>query len=338
MQCKLALFSVLGLTLWSAALNAQSIHDLLKDAVEEYVDRKSEEIGLNSEKSEGTENKGESIQKVSLSFKGITPGEPDVFQSLHGNFPVPSSGSTGNTAAEKSCFALVQDKMAWNYTGTKHWSSNSIINLCKGTTQPTQPPNCFSRAMFNGNQWGRQASHKMTWTLASRLCAGTNNSNQKISCLKQKIGQNKSLAAAISSCGSGGTPYVISPVQVYNSSTVLTAVKRTPAIIAKAEKDCFQYVQGNIAWDSAGKVKKWGANNIKKLCKGTTSKYSPGNCFKYVLRSPDSWGKKPSHSVDWRSALDLCEGTSNANTTTGCFKAAIGSGKSVNQSVRQCEV
>ena len=338
MQRKFSFVLVIGFFFWSASLNAQSISDLLKDAIEQYVDRKSDEVGLSSAESKGTDSTEKGFPKVSLSFEGVTPGDPDVFQSLHGNSPAPSSGSTGNTPAEKSCFALVQDKIAWNYTGTKHWSNKSITNLCKGTTQATQPPNCFSRAMFNGNQWSKNASHQMTWTLASQLCAGTNNSNQKINCLKQKIDQNKSLAAAVSNCGSGGNPYVISQVLVYNTPTAVSAVKVAPTTIAQAEYECFNYVQSKIAWDPAGKEKNWGVNNVKNLCKGTTSKHSPGDCFKYVLRNPGSWGKKPSHSVDWRSALDLCEGTSNASATTSCFKAAIGSGKNVAQSIRQCEV
>ena len=86
------------------------------------------------------------------------------------------------------------------------------------------------------------------------------------------------------------------------------------------EKECYNYVQGRIAWDAAGKSKQWGADNVKKLCKGTSSKYAPGNCFNYAMRSGASWGRKPHHKMDWRKASKLCAGTNNANQVTTCFK------------------
>ena len=112
----------------------------------------------------------------------------------------------------------------------------------------------------------------------------------------------------------------------------------SPGVIAPLkEKECFSHVQGRIAWDNAGKAKKWASSNVKKLCKATTSKSAPGDCFKYVMRSGSSWGKKSTHKVNWQTAMDLCEGIVNYNKTTVCFKNAIKSGKNLNAAIKYCE-
>ncbi len=339
-RCELLkfLFFISGMTFLPSAVSAQSITDLLEQAVEDYIERKSKEAGLVPSDTESDSSEQE-VQKVLLSFDGVVPGAPDVFQALYSGAAKSNQGMTGTTAAEQNCFARVQDKIAWNYQGNKHWSNNSINNLCRGTTKAAQPPNCFSRAMFKGHQWGKKQSHNMTWTLASQLCTGTNNSDQKIACLKQNISQNKTLAASVNNCGSNVTSGAAGQVLFYDPRLATLAV---PAIglnntLTKAQKGCIDYVQGRIAWDPAGKNKSWTADSVSRLCGNTTAKYSPGNCFKYVMRRPDSWGKKASHSVDWRVAVDLCEGTSDARETTTCFKSQVAKGKSLTQAIRRCE-
>lgn len=73
--------------------------------------------------------------------------------------PVPSPTATptptptpGESAAvlEKRCFDLVQGQIAWNYSGSRTWSPANIENLCRGTTQSSEPPRCFARAMHGG--------------------------------------------------------------------------------------------------------------------------------------------------------------------------------------------
>jgi hypothetical protein len=62
----------------------------------------------------------------------------------------------GESAAvlEKRCFDLVQGQIAWNYQGSKSWSAINIENLCRGTTQPSEPPRCFQRVMHGGIKSG----------------------------------------------------------------------------------------------------------------------------------------------------------------------------------------
>jgi hypothetical protein len=124
------------------------------------------------------------------------------------------------------------------------------------------------------------------------------------------------------------------PMVIFTKPVLTTYTALQPPL---AESDCYKYVQGNIPWDLAGKNKNWNKANVKRLCKGTTSKYSPGNCFRYVMFKGSSWGKKAKHKVNWNKAIDLCEGISNNRDVTTCFKNAIAAGKSLDRSIKLCE-
>lgn len=319
----------------------RSWKDRLKDALEEYVEEKAEDAGLEDQDS----NRPSS---VSLKFAGATVPEPDIFQPIRASSPSTPSG--GQTAAEQACFSAIQGKIAWDAAGNnKTWGPANIKNLCKGTTQPLEPGKCFRYAMFNGSAWGKKSSHAMTWSKASRLCAGTNNAQSTTTCFKNAIASGQTLDNAINQCdgdpatGTAPIRYVYNPKVVLNTKLLPQPAPPKgpsggkPSTSGGKEAECFDYVQGNIAWDPQGRSKTWGANNLRRLCKGTTSKFSPGNCFKYVMFSGASWGKKPQHSVTWREAVDLCEGTSSAQATTSCFKNAIARGRSLQQAIAQCD-
>lgn len=66
--------------------------------------------------------------------------------------PSPSPSPTSEPAAviEKRCFDLVQGQIAWDYTGNRTWDPNNIQNLCRGTSDASQPPQCFQRVMHGG--------------------------------------------------------------------------------------------------------------------------------------------------------------------------------------------
>ena len=53
---------------------------------------------------------------------------------------------------------MVQGQIAWNYAGAKSWSDVNIQNLCRGTSEASQPPRCFQRAMHGGINSGVPAS------------------------------------------------------------------------------------------------------------------------------------------------------------------------------------
>ena len=308
---------------------AQDLDELLLEALKDYVEEKAEDVGLSRPESEQKKE----IKNVDLIFTGAAAPEFDVFESLYTPEPVPPSTPGGTeTAAERDCFNRVQNKIAWNYSNNKNWSPANVKKLCRGTTVGSAPPACFYDAMFRGNLWGKKNKHTMNWILASGLCAGTNNSAASINCLKGKVAANQSLQKAVSACNPKSNTIVATPV--FKPVVLGTVIPVTPAKLQ--EQECFNYVQGRIAWDPAGKNKRWADGNVKRLCKGTTSKYSPGNCFSYAMHKGNQWGKKPSHVMNWSKAIDLCEGISNAQQVTGCFKSAIASGKNVNNAIKQC--
>lgn len=309
------------LMLCSAPVAAQDLEELLLNALKDFAEQKAEEAGLLPD--EPTTEPP--VQQISLVFNGVPAPAPDVFYSLH-------AGTENNNTAvteEQDCFDRVQGKLAWNAAGNTSWNPSSIRSLCQGTTVGSAPPACFNTAMFQGAAWGQRSQDTMSWSLASRLCQGTNNATKPISCLKSKLKGKRTLSGAIDLCSGGGN----------NKPTVFTGTL-VPGVLKPLkplkESECYNYVQGRIAWDAAGKSKQWNPENVKQLCKGTTSAYSPGNCFNYVLHKGAQWGKKPQHKVTWREASKLCAGTDNAQQVTGCFKQAIQQHKSVDAAIASC--
>lgn len=66
---------------------------------------------------------------------------------------------------------------------------------------------------------------------------------------------------------------------------------------ANQETNCFNNVQGKVAWSQAGK-KTWGPANIKKLCAGTRNPSRTIACFKQGIASHN----------DWNKAINSCRG------------------------------
>ncbi len=102
------------------------------------------------------------------------------------------------------------------------------------------------------------------------------------------------------------------------------------------EVECKNYVQDNIAWDDAGRHRRWQDSNLTALCRGTNSINSPGDCFNYVMRNGSHWGRRPSDIVNWGVALRLCAGTSDNQQTTNCFRNEIIRGQSLEQAINRC--
>jgi hypothetical protein len=322
-------FTILALImLFAQPSQAQDLKDIFRDVLSEYAEQKAEAHGLDLN--------GSKAKNVSLTFAGAKPVQSDVFESLHTASREPTPTRTTPTrinTPESDCFNKVQGRIAWNSSGSRQWSAGNIKKLCAGTRVASAPPQCFSDTMFKPNLWGKKPSHEMNWALASQLCAGTNSASSPINCLKGQLRRNLSMKNAINACDSDPDTRVV----IANNRS---PIKRPPVVRLPTkkleEKACYQYVQGRIAWDAAGKNRRWADSNLKRLCKGTTSKYAAGNCVSYAIHKGVSWGKKSSHKMTWQKALDLCEGTDNTQKVTACFKSAIASGKNVNSAVRQC--
>ncbi len=113
----------------------------------------------------------------------------------------PIRGAVLRTQAsiEAECAKLVQGKMAWDYEGNKRWSDANIKRLCKGTSNASQPPRCFDRAMHGGrHNMGKAAG--WTWSTALDLCEGTSDAARTLACFEGRIGRGSDQQAAIKAC------------------------------------------------------------------------------------------------------------------------------------------
>lgn len=303
--------------------------DKLKEALEEYVEKETDGA------LDKWLHKGEKSKAINLRFVGAELFETDKLTPLAdpAGTDIPAPPPTASTNPEKACFDLVQGKIAWDHAGHKTWSPTNINRLCQGAVSAPEPGKCFQYTLFNGSDWGQTTHHKVGWSEAVSLCAGTANSATTTQCFKTKISAGQSVPQAITACGKKEL------IRTLPVATLVTRPLRTNtvALAVNQEKACYDYVQGNIPWDNAGKNKNWSAANVNRLCKGTTSQYSPGNCFKYVMFDGNDWGKRTADKVDWQVAVDLCEGISNNRDTTSCFKEAIKSGKTLADAIKQCE-
>jgi len=94
-----------------------------------------------------------------------------------------------------SCADLAQGQIAWDYEGNKDWNSDNVQNLCRGTSNPTEPPRSFDRVMHGGINWG--GGTRWQWQNALDLCAGTNDAEATINYFQARIGQGVQWPAAI---------------------------------------------------------------------------------------------------------------------------------------------
>lgn len=103
---------------------------------------------------------------------------------------------------------------------------------------------------------------------------------------------------------------------------------------ANPEKECFEFVQGNIPWNYDGATR-WASRNIRNLCDGTNRAAEPGRCFDRVMHGSVNWGN--STKWQWKNALNLCKGTNNASATISCFEGEIGAGANWRQAINRCD-
>lgn len=96
---------------------------------------------------------------------------------------------------------------------------------------------------------------------------------------------------------------------------------------------CESYVQGKIAWNTAGN-KSWPRQQIDGLCSGAENSNEPGLCFKRLMQGEVSWGASTKWAPD--NALRLCSGSTDANSTVGCFEREIGNGGDWKAAIDTC--
>ncbi len=93
---------------------------------------------------------------------------------------------------------------------------------------------------------------------------------------------------------------------------------------------CVAATQGRIAWNYQGN-KNWGKFNIDRLCKGAETSREPALCFQRIMHE-----RKDGKRWTWSDAIDLCEGTQNANATIRCYDQQIKKSRKAKQAIRAC--
>jgi hypothetical protein len=112
--------------------------------------------------------------------------------------PVPSPVGTAQDA--QRCYDLVQGHIDWDYAGHNGWSPINVQNLCRGTSNPSEPARCFDRVLHPGISYG--SGTQWYWQNAINLCAGTNDADRTIACFKAKISAGQTWQQAIEACKS----------------------------------------------------------------------------------------------------------------------------------------
>lgn len=103
---------------------------------------------------------------------------------------------------EVTCKAHIQGKIAWdptsNYESASKWDEKNLSYLCKDTTNPKAPGECFHGVMTGHVSYG--SSDKWEYQNAIELCKGTSNADETINCFKGKITDKIAWETAIKEC------------------------------------------------------------------------------------------------------------------------------------------
>ncbi|NNF01029.1 MAG: hypothetical protein HKN25_18575, partial [Pyrinomonadaceae bacterium] len=79
-------------------------------------------------------------------------------------------------------------------------------------------------------------------------------------------------------------------VKSANTPVAKAAATTNVATSGTLEQQCFNAVQGKVAYDRAGN-KRWGAGNVQKLCKATKNPAATIACFKQEVQAHNSWSR-----------------------------------------------
>lgn len=142
----------------------------------------------------------------------------------------------------------------------------------------------------NGNKsWGDN--------YVKELCQGTTNTAATIACFQAEIQKHNDWRRGIDACKASTT--------TQNTTTTTSA---------SIEQQCYDAIQGKVAWNRNGN-KSWGEAEVKELCRGTTDTAATIACFQEEIQKHN----------EWRRGIDACKvgattpratATKSASTTT----------------------
>jgi len=189
------------------------------------------------------------------------------------------------------------------YQGKVLSSSNAAVGSATNSSASLEKQ-CFD-AVQGKLVWNKTNGNK-TWgaSYVQELCKGTPNPANTIACFSQEIQTHNGWRRGIDACKVN--PTVARATTAANTSTSPTA---------NLEKQCFDAVQGKVAYDKTGN-KSWGASNVQKLCKGTTNVAATIACFKQEVQVHNSWSRGvEACKVNPTVARATAPATTTVNTT-----------------------
>ena len=237
----------------------------------------------------------------------------------------PSERAEGRT----TCHQLVQGNVAWNDDGDTNWTQRKLDLLCGTTTNPTQPLLCFDRLYHGRGDWNRVI--KRDWRRAAQLCSGTSSVRATMQCIMEGIDKAGSDGPQILDAGEQPKQAASDPDNVF--SAVLKSCN-PPETTADASTACREFVQGNIPWSGEGYTT-WQGAVLKKLCGNTPAPKQPGLCFSRAMYGGMDLGEQGLSK--WAYAVDLCEGTGDADARLGCFERERKAGKDGRAAINACK-
>ncbi len=99
---------------------------------------------------------------------------------------------------ETQCFNEVQGKIPWSDEKI-NWDPENVKQLCKGTTKPSEPGQCFLSVKSGQVEWGK-GNKVWEWKNIINLCAGTNNAKERVSCFTKGVNAGGDWRDVILSC------------------------------------------------------------------------------------------------------------------------------------------
>ncbi|MEI6069857.1 MAG: hypothetical protein WCP96_21195 [Methylococcaceae bacterium] len=89
------------------------------------------------------------------------------------------------TDHETQCFNDVQGKIPWSDEKV-NWEPENVKQLCKGTTNPSEPGKCFLSVKSGQVEWGKD-NKVWEWKNIINLCAGTNDAKERVDCFSKGV-------------------------------------------------------------------------------------------------------------------------------------------------------
>lgn len=182
----------------SAATNALFNNESTNGFKKHFLKKKDQERGLmititlNSVKFDSASGHS-STEGIKTAILNIQDAQPPGSRD--------SKPSVQRVAIRQSCTSTLQDKIAWDYNGNKHWALGNLKSLC-GNTNSIQPAVCFNKVMHGGVNWGNGTQWQ--YQNAMNLCRNSTDATKTVNCFiavnKKQKGQWNN---AINACKAG---------------------------------------------------------------------------------------------------------------------------------------